>query len=449
MTCTREGCDEPIPASRGKRARYCSRYCQERRAFPVRPRLRDRPHVPKGCEVAEVDAGPDGGTLTSGPVEARGEPGDLHQSWDWLLELHGLDPAVFEVLGGSVNARMWDAHYGVDAPPRKFAYYKAQFVRRVPTEGRLDYAEARLSLLRAAQRPRKRADGPPATFLVLVADPQFGKGDGDGTEGTLARIRHGLDEIGERIEALRRAGWNITDALCGWLGDNTENVQGHYAMQGFSVDLPLTEQIEAATDTGVAFDARLIECVGDVLHVAVPGNHGEVRTNGSKANTALRDNYDTHALRQAAKVSRAAGHGSRWAFPVGDELSVTLRHRDRVHTFLHGHAGRSGARTAHDKIVRWAKDQAFGLRAPGESEFVWSGHYHHYSAIEQGRRVFVQAPALDGGSVWYAESAGIETPPGIFTAVLTGARGVEGLADQRVLATLPKPPTWEIDAEAA
>lgn len=440
MQCAREGCEEAVPEGRAK---YCTPLCQERRRYPKRPRLADRPKVPTGAERAILDMGADGGTITSGPVEARGEPGDLRQNWDWLLELHGLDPVVFEVLGDSVNARMWDAHYGVDQPPRKFAYYKAQFVRRQPREGRLDYSKARLSLLRHLRPARHTRHRDPVTLLVLISDPQFGKSDGDGTEGTLARIRHGLDELGGRVEALRSGGHNIADALVGWLGDNTENVQGHYAMQGFSVDLPLTEQIEATTDTGIAVAARLAELVPEVQHVAVPGNHGEVRTNGSQANTALRDNYDTHALRQAAKVTRASGLDQRWAFPVGDELSVTIRHRERVHTFLHGHAGKVSAITAHGKIVRWAKDQAFGIRAPGESEFIYSGHYHHYSAVEQGRRVFVQAPALDGGSVWYAESAGIETPPGIFTAVLTGARGIAGLVDQRVIATLPAPPTWE------
>ena len=456
--CERPGCGDPIPSERGPRARYCSRHCQERRTFVKggaegkRPR-RERVHVPKGVEAAELWQRADGGTVSSGPVEVRpnSEPGALHASWDWLLELHGLDPAEFEIVGETVNARTWDAHYGVDQPPRKFAYYKADFRRRGGAQG-LDFNELRAAFLSQPPPKRKAAGREPVTFVLAIADPQFGKADGDGTPGTLARIENGIAAACELIEAYRAAGHNIADVLVPWLGDNTENVAGHYEMQTFAADLSLTEQIEATTDVAVLINRRLLEVAPAVLNAAVPGNHGEIRNGNGKAFTRFSDNMDTHGIKQAARVIRALPayrERARFAFPEGEELSLTLRVRGRVHTFLHGHQGRVNAATAHARIVRWVADQALGMRAAGESEFIWSGHYHHFSAVEVGRRVFVQAPALDGGSVWYAESAGIETPPGMLTGLLTGSTGTAGFRSITVLPGDPMPRTWEHDAEPA
>lgn len=417
---------------------------------PAARPVRERPAVPKGAEAAELWQGADGGSLTSGPVERRGTPGDLHADWDWLLELHGLDPAVFELASESVNARMWDAAIG-NGEVRKFAYYKADFKRRAPRQG-LDFDELRQAFLSQAPPVRKDRRKDPVTFVVAIADPQFGKGDGDGTPGTLRRVENGIAAVCEAIEAARAAGLNVADVLVPWLGDNTENVAGHYAMQAFTTDLGLTAQIEATTDAAVLINRRLLEVAPVVLNAAVPGNHGEIRNAGGKAFTAFSDNLDTHGIKQAARIVRALPAYSEralFAFPEGEELSLTIRVRGRVHTFLHGHQGRVNAATAHAKIVRWVADQALGMRAAGESEFVWSGHYHHFSVKEVGRRVFVQAPALDGGSAWFAETMGTETPPGILTGILNGRPGAAGLEAITVIAGDPAPRTWDQSAGQA
>lgn len=434
--CARPGCSDVI--KRGPRARFCSPECQSRRyhtkAEPGTAPRRERAQVPTGVQAAEVFTDGDGGTLTSGPIPVRESPGDEYATWDWLLELHGLSAAHFEVVGDSVNARMWDAAIG-NGEVRKFAYYKADFRRRVPRNTADN--RRRIEFLKRTRTPRTRAtDAPAETFAIVITDPQFGKSDGDGTDGTIGRWERGIVAACELIERHRKAGHNITDALAAYLGDNTEGVAGHYDMQTFTTDRTLTEQIGLTTDMAVYATRLLAEVVPTVLNVGVPGNHGEVRNAGGKAFTRFGDNFDTLGIRQAAKIIAVLPglqDRVRTVLPHGDDLTVTIRVRDRVHTFLHGHQGRVTAPTAHAKIIQWAKGQAFGMQAAGEAEYVWSGHYHHGSVVEVGRRVFVQGPALDGGSVWYAESAGITSPPGMITGLLNGRAGLAGFTGIEVI----------------
>jgi hypothetical protein len=46
------------------------------------------------------------------------------------------------------------------------------------------------------------------------------------------------------------------------------------------------------------------------------------------------------------------------------------------------------------------------------------GHYHHYRAQSVGPRLFVQNPAMDGGSAWFRDKSGLESAPGIISMVV-------------------------------
>jgi hypothetical protein len=63
-----------------------------------------------------------------------------------------------------------------------------------------------------------------------------------------------------------------------------------------------------------------------------------------------------------------------------------------------------------------------------------TGHYHHLRVTQSGRKTWLQAPALDNGSEWWARETGATSPAGLLT--LTVGRG--GWDRLRVL-------TWDGD----
>jgi hypothetical protein len=76
----------------------------------------------------------------------------------------------------------------------------------------------------------------------------------------------------------------------------------------------------------------------------------------------------------------------------------------------------------------------------GDAEYVWSAHYHHFSiAAPNASRVYIQSPALDGGSPWYAETKGDESEPGTIMALLNGAGGMAGIDWLTVIPGTPRP----------
>jgi hypothetical protein len=59
--------------------------------------------------------------------------------------------------------------------------------------------------------------------------------------------------------------------------------------------------------------------------------------------------------------------------------------------------------------------QAHGQQDIGEATLLLTGHYHHLRIEQSGRKTWVQAPALDGGSQWFSNSSGAEAPAGMLT----------------------------------
>lgn len=213
----------------------------------------------------------------------------------------------------------------------------------------------------------------------------------------------------------------------------------HNSMQGFTADRNLNEQVETAALLYVALNKTLAPMFPRVLNVVVPGNHGEVRKDG-KAHTDFGDNHDVTApyLGHQAVIERLPH--VRFVRPEKPLLSTTVEVRGRIHGFLHGHQGKVSGPTAHQRIVEWHRRQAAGQRAMGDAEFVWSAHYHHLSiAAPNASRVYIQAPALDGGSPWYAETKGDESEPGTIMGLLNGRRGMAGFDWLTVIEGTPRP----------
>ena len=411
----RQFCDKCIDDRRRERQRVKVPVVREtREPDPQRKRVVHPTGYEPGYEISG-----DRGTVTSEPTTI---PPDRITSWDWLLERWHLDTSEYEVIE-PVNIRTWLGGIG-DGQTQEFYYYKASVRRRVHDTLRASHREI---MERIGKLPPIKTGKPKGkyTLCAVFSDPQIGKGDGDGTDGTILRYRDGTAKVAAALEGWRALGYDIDTLETLHPGDNHENVQGHYAMQGFTVDRSMTEQQLEYVDLEIESTDTLAPLVKRMGKRYVRGNHGEVRTNGSKANTSFSDNYDSAAgeiVRRILKANPARYGHIAVQIPHGEDLSLTFRCQNDIIGLVHGHQGRTNALDAHTRIVKWAATQAAGMRAFGDATIIVSGHYHHYSVKRPNARTFIQAPALDGGSVWFAETTGDESPPGVVT-FLVGPQG--------------------------
>jgi predicted phosphodiesterase len=176
-------------------------------------------------------------------------------------------------------------------------------------------------------------------------------------------------------------------------------------------DLYLTEQVETYQRI-LEFQALELAALCEQLEiVVVPGNHDET-TRAYEVSTT--DSWALFAARNAGRFLELAGYaGIRWHFPTPGKLAVEFEAAPGLHmTMLHGHkvAGSAG------QIMTWWKGASFG-RQPGHlSNILITGHFHHFRAETGGDgRTWLQVPSMDGGSAWFANRKGDETPPGMIT----------------------------------
>jgi predicted phosphodiesterase len=175
-------------------------------------------------------------------------------------------------------------------------------------------------------------------------------------------------------------------------------------------DLDLTSQIRVYRRLLLHMVKTFAPLADRVIVPCVPGNHDEaVRVGNSMATTYT----DSFALDAASAVADALEdhpdykHVS-FVFPKYDTLTVTLDMAGTVVGLAHGHQCRG-------KAVDWWKNMAHGQQDIGEATLLLTGHYHHLRIEQSGRKTWMQAPALDGGSTWFENSSGQAAPAGMLT----------------------------------
>jgi hypothetical protein len=360
---------------------------------------------PKGWEPGIAWDGR-AGELSTGPLAER--PTD----WNKLLEVWDLDPKVYEVIE-PVQFRAWDAAVGEGRVQRMY-YYKAPVITKrfgltLDVEDMLD------EIRHYKSRTIANTTGP-MSFVWMIADLQVGKSDGDGTPGTMRRFLQAVEDIKERVKALRKLGREIGTLYVAGVGDCLEGVIGHYAQQLHRVDLNMTQQVRVIRRLLVRALKELCRYFDKVVIVAVPGNHGEAIRIDGKSATDFSDNWDVECFVQAYEIiseNPAFSHVSL-VVPTGQDLTLTLDISGTIVTFAHGHM----FPRAKDGAMLWWAKQAHGLQQAGMSTLLLSGHLHHLKIEQQGAKTFIQAPALDGGSDWFRNMTGQDAPSGTVTLVV-------------------------------
>ena len=352
------------------------------------------------------------GTLTTEAV--KGDP-----EWDRILIAWELDPAEFQV----VEPVLFNSWGGGDGLLNR--QFKAKVVRRQVARHDLE------SLIANAMRhkPKKRVFTGDATLNVVLADWQMGKADHGGVEGTIERVIDARDAVIERARELRKIGRGIAHLNVLWTGDSVEGCVGHYPSQTFAVELDRRDQVKVTrrllTDSLQAW-AKHFE---GITVAAVGGNHGENRNAGGKAFTGSHDNDDLAIVEQVSEIlaanKEAFGH-VRFVI-ARDSLTVTIPSAGWVLGITHGHVARSGSGT-EQKLRQWWERQAAGRQPIGDSDVLVTGHYHHLRMADWGGCVWLQAPALEGGSEWWRVSMGEMSQIGMLTFVMSESQRVSDIA---------------------
>jgi len=351
------------------------------------------------------------GTLTTDTV--AGDP-----AWEQILRAWDLDPAEFQI----VEPVLFNSWGGPDGLLNR--QFKARVIRRSSAPVDLE------ALVREAMRkkPKKRTIEGEATLSVVLADWQIGKADHGGVEATIERVLAGRDGVLARARELRKMGRPVSRLNVLWTGDSIEGCLGHYPSQTFAVELDRRDQVKVTRRLLAESLQSWAPHFEEIIVAAVAGNHGENR-NGNKAFTGTQDNDDLAIVEQVSEILAANpdafGH-VRFAI-ASDALTLTIPCEEWIIGITHGHVARASG-TAEAKLRRWWEGQAAGRQPIGDADILVTGHYHHLRVADWGGCVWLQAPALEGGSEWWRVATGQASQIGMLTFVTTKQQRITDVA---------------------
>ena len=372
---------------------------------------------PAGWETG-VHIGAEDGYIVTEPLT------DAPEDWEEILaELlpPSINPDEFEIDGTSVEVRAWDS-----GDQRRY-YFKARVKRRRALEEKIDLDD----IVAAAKKTNVKPAAPVDTervYWMQITDLQAGQADGRGVEGMVEKALQLGGIALEDLRLLKKQGTPASAIFVPITGDLVEGVLGWYEMQQFSVQLDRRDQVKLVRRLLTEYLLKLATS-GLPVHVAVvAGNHGENRHNG-KAFTSLGDNDDVAVVEQIAEAFSLAGITNvSFSFPAKERLSLTVEVLGWVIGLTHGHIARFGGTGVEGKILGWFKSMAASRDPIGDSDLLFTGHYHHARHQQLiGDTWWIQGGALCDASAWFSQSAGLVSDPVVMRGTITREQVVESV----------------------
>jgi hypothetical protein len=333
-----------------------------------------------------------------------------------VLRSQGLDPAEWAVTG--FRSSEWTMANGDTGVSTRFSF--ARYASVTESGGlALDDLLAAIDSTPPDPVTMFVRNGEEYTFLVSLGDMQFGKIDGDGVEGTLARTIACLNKAADLL-AEYRLRFNIRHVHVAWLGDHIEGFVSQGGANTWRTPLTLNEQIRLTRRVMLHALLLFAPMCSRLTMAAVPGNHGEAVRFMGKGVTRYDDSHDTESLiavKDAADLNPQRFGHVEFFVPDTDELSVVVECSGTVVAHVHGHQFRPG------KHFEWWKGQAFGRKsAMHQADVLLAGHLHHEFIEADGPRTFIQVPSMESESTWFRHSKGAEGAPGLIVAVTSKGR---------------------------
>lgn len=247
------------------------------------------------------------------------------------------------------------------------------------------------------------------TMVVCAADLQVGKTSLlGGTVQTAERVRASFESAAQ-IAAERRPKTIVVADL----GDIIENFC-NTSEQAQTNDLSLTQQIKVAWRLIMEGIKLLAPHCEQLYYVAVPSNHGRVRSGPKAPASGPWDDYGLMIAATIKDVCEAHPNLSHVTVVTPHDLaeSVALEVSGTWLGFVHGHQAGSA-----QKIGEWWKGQDHGRRNNMHLvDILFSGHWHSLNFYQSGNeRWVIVAPTSDAGSGWFANLRGETSTPGMLT----------------------------------
>jgi len=373
------------------------------------------------CEPVKAAAEPatgrlelnsDGGSFTG--IEVT-EP--IRGDWSAVFARFNLDPAEFVIADDTVKMSSWQSSKRTDDGDRDIVWlysYSARFTRKQRTGADLVDITNHLRSWKPSPRASLLVDGTPVTMFVGWADWQLGKGEGDGTKGTTARVLESFEKTADRITKLQREGINIERLLIANMGDHTEAVTGHYTSQTYSVDLNQRDQLNLAIELNLTGIKTLAPLVQNTTYAACLCNHGQWQRLGGKQITDDADNstgFIGDTLKTVCDLHQDLARID-WIIPR-DEMITTGTFSGVDVAMGHGHKVSGNEET-------WLSKQAMWLHATQDfrPNLWFLAHRHTASVTDYGPYHRIQCTTNDPGSKSFTDGTGKFSTRGTTTALI-------------------------------
>jgi predicted phosphodiesterase len=244
-------------------------------------------------------------------------------------------------------------------------------------------------------------------FVVAVGDTQWGKDAGDGSEGTVQRVMSAMESATIRHREVKDRG--IGTIVLPQMGDCIEGVVSQGGRITGRLDLALTSQIRLGRRVLFEWVKRMAPLTDRLIIPVVPGNHDESQR---QVLTDPVDSFQVDIVSQVLDMcaENPALQHVEARYPEADNSTLAVEIAGSLLGFAHGHQSRD--------LIKWWEGQALGSTPVGSADILITGHYHHLRVQNIGERLWIQIPSLDGGSAWFRDRRGYDSPHGIVTLVV-------------------------------
>ena len=375
-------------------------------------------------EAQSVEWSGDSGVLHTGSLET--ELSNITP--EEILRKFGHDQEKVEIVG-TLKERH-SQYWSRDKEQMLWKHTYAFALRRTsPDAISIDPIELLKSLDLSAGKPDNDVQHlPESTFVLDWADWQTGKSDGGGTPAFAARFDSALTMAESRIAELRSIGRGLQELVIIGGGDMVEGCV-IYPQQSFNIDMNRREQIRFTVGAILKGLYRLAPKFKSVRVVVAPGNHGENRINGNR--TTIGDNDDLLVFEMAEVALQQDESMKHVTFEIAEkELSLATDIRGWTYGITHGDVFGRGSGAVANRVFNWYKTMAANRHPVGASDVLVTHHFHHEATADWGNTLWVQNPALDGGSDYFKEALGYDAQSGMASWVVTPSRRLQ---DKQIL----------------
>lgn len=304
-----------------------------------------------------------------------------------------------------------------DGPGDPKWWYKYTFVPTARAKADIDPVAILKGLRKNRKAPKSYYVGEDATFCLVWSDWQVGKIEGGGTEAFIKRFEAAITHAEARIKELQKIGRNMGRLVIFANGDLVEGCT-IFGNQSWHLDCDMRTQMNVAVAAALDGIDRLAPLFDEVVVMAVGGNHGENRIDGTKVNS--HDNRDVEIFEHVARVAERDPRLEHVQFNLAlEDLAKTIDLHGWIYAITHGQVFGRGSGSVEQRALKWYSGQAAGHLPAGDAHVLITSHYHHEASNNWGACLWVQSGHLDGGSRHFSDIHGHISKPGMLSFVVT------------------------------